>query len=110
MKLLRVLLRIALIALAAAALVGLTGIYGDLRRPGLPSAGWQAERGHRPGAPQVGYFPDVIGDGSVLAIFAFAGRILFRLRLSPVSRSEAPLTLLGLDRKPGNDRNRNPEV
>src|SRR4249919_2964738 len=105
MKWIRVLSRVALISLAAAAFVGLTGIYGDSRRPGLPSASWQAERGHRPSAPQVMYFPDVIGDGIVLAIFAFAGRIIFRLRLSPVSRNEAPSMSLGLDRKRGNATN-----
>jgi len=91
MKLVRVLSRIALISLAAAAFVGLTGIYRGSRRLGLPSASWQEERGHRPSAPQVRYFPDVIADGIVLAIFAFAGRIIFRLRLSPVSRNEEPL-------------------
>jgi hypothetical protein len=101
MKLVRVLSQIALISLAAAAFVGLTGIYGDSRRPAFPSASWQAERGHRPSAPQVRYFPDVIGDGIVLAIFAFAGRIIFRLRLSPVSRNEGQLKLLDLDRKRG---------
>jgi hypothetical protein len=37
----------------------------------------------------------------VLAIFAFAGRILFRLRLSPVSRNEGQLMLLNLNRKRG---------
>jgi hypothetical protein len=91
MKLVRVLSRIALISLAAAAFVGLTGIYGSTRRLGLPSASWQEEREHRPAAPQVRYFPDVIGDGMVLAIFAFAGRIIFRLRLSPASRNEGQL-------------------
>jgi hypothetical protein len=91
MKLVRVLSRIALISLAAAVFVGLTGIYGGSRRLGLPSASWQEERGHRLPAPQVDYFPDVIGDGIVLAIFAFAGRIIFRLRLSPVSRNEGQL-------------------
>jgi hypothetical protein len=104
MKWIRVVSRVALISLAAAAFIGLTGIYGVSRRHGLPSASWQEERGHRPSAPQVMYFPDVIGDGIVLAIFAFAGRIIFRLRLSPVSRNEGPLMLLGLDRKRGNAR------
>jgi hypothetical protein len=45
------------------------------------------------------------GDGIVLAIFAFAGRIIFRLRLFPVSRNEGPLMSSGLDRKRGNTRN-----
>jgi hypothetical protein len=99
MRLVRVLSRITLISLAAAAFVGLTGVYGNSRRSALPSASWQAEREHRPPAPQVGYFPDVIGDGIVLAIFAFAGRIIFRLRLSPASRIEGPMISLGLDPK-----------
>jgi hypothetical protein len=98
-KLNRVLSRIAILSLAAAAFVGLTGIYGASRRTALPSASWQAERRHRPSAPQDGDFQDVVGNGVVLAVFAFAGRILFRLRLSPVSRRERQLILLDLHRK-----------
>jgi|SRR4051812_27363546 hypothetical protein len=104
MKLVRVFSRILLISLAAAVFVGLTEMYGSSRRHRLPIASWQEERGHRPSAPQVGYFPDVIGDGIVLAIFAFAGRVIFRLRLSPVSRNEERLMVLGLHRKRGTAR------
>ena len=101
MKLKRVLTRLAILSLAAAAFVGLTEIYGGSRRTALPSANWQAERRHRPSAPQGGDLQDVVGNGVVLAIFAFAGRIIFRLRLSPVSRNEGQLKLLDLDRNRG---------
>jgi hypothetical protein len=99
----RVLSRLAILALAAAALVGLTGIYGGSRPPALPSANWQAERQHRPSAPQASDIQDVVGNCVVLAVFAFAGRVIFRLRLSPVSRSrsERQLIVLDLQRKRG---------
>ncbi len=101
MKLKRVLARLAILSLAAAAFVGLTEIYGGSRRTALPSTNWQAERRHRPSAPQGGDFQDVVGNGVVLAVFAFAGRIIFRLRLSSVSRSEQQLIQLDLHRKRG---------
>ena len=99
MKAIRILSRIAVIGMVAAVFVGLTQLYGSSSRIVLPGASWQVERQHRPPAPQVGYFADVIADTVVLAIFAFAGRIVFRLRLSPASRSEGQLTLLDLAQK-----------
>ena len=99
LKLVRVLSRIALLLLAAAALVGLTHIYGgSVRRP-LPSLDSQAERLHRPSAPQLSQFPEFVGDGMILALFALAGRIVFRLRLSAPSRSEGQPISLKLHRQ-----------
>jgi hypothetical protein len=98
-KLVRVLSRLALLSLAAAAFVGLTGIYGGSVRPPLPNPRWQAERRHRPSAPHVSQFPEFVGEGVVLALYAVAGRIVFRLRLSPASRSEGQPILLDLHRE-----------
>jgi hypothetical protein len=97
-KLVRTLSRFAFLSLAAAAFVGLTQIYGDSVRPPAPDPRWQAGREHRPSAPKVSKFPEFIGEGAVLAIFAVAGRITFRLRLSPVSRSQGQPILLNLHR------------
>ena len=99
MKLVRVLPRLALLSLAASAFVGLTGIYGGLVRAPLPNPSWQAERRHRPSAPHVTLFPEFVGEGMVLALYAFGGRIVFRLRLSPVSRSEGQPISLDLHRE-----------
>jgi hypothetical protein len=95
-KLVRVLSRLALLSLAAAAFVGLTRIYGGSVRLPVPDPNFQAERLHRPSAPQLGRFPEFVGDGMVLALFALAGRIIFRLRLSSVSRSDGQPILLKL--------------
>jgi hypothetical protein len=99
MKLVRVLSRLALLSLAAAGFVGLTGIYGDSVRPPLPNPRWQAVGQHRPSAPEVDQFPEFVAAGVELALFAVAGRMVFRLRLSPVSRSEGQPILLNLNRE-----------
>ena len=88
MKSVRVLSRIALLSLAAAALVGLTHVYGDRARPLLPNPRLQEVRRHRPAAPRVSLLPELLGEGMVVAIYAVAGRLVFRLRLSAVSRNE----------------------
>jgi hypothetical protein len=95
-KLVRVFSRLALLSLAAAAFVGLTGVYGGSVRVPLPNPGWQAERRHRPSAPHFSDFPEFAGEGMLLAFWAGCGRIVLRLRLSPASRSEGQPILLGL--------------
>ena len=97
-KLVRVLSRLALLSLAAAAFVGLTGIYGSSVRSPLPDPRWQAGRNHRPSEPEVSQFPEFIGESFLLVFFAVIGRIALRLRLSPVSRSEGQPILLDLHR------------
>ena len=110
-KLARVLSRLALLSLAVAALVGLTAIYGRSGQPHLPGPNSQAARLHRPSAPQLSKFPEFFGDGMILALFALAGRIVFRLRLSPVSRSEGQPVFWNLHREtPGPQSKREPEV
>jgi hypothetical protein len=96
MKLLNLLSRIALLLLCAAAFVGLTGIYARSVRIPLPSPGWQAMRRHRPSSPQVGEFPEFLGEGLIVALFLLAGRITLRLRLSPAPRNEGQPILLDL--------------
>ncbi len=96
MKFILVLSRLALLSLAAAGFAGLTGIYGGSVRPPLQDPQWRAGRDHRPSAPEVGQFPELIGEGMVLVIYAVAGRIVLRLRLSPASCIEGQLILLGL--------------
>ena len=98
MKLVRLLSRLALLSLAAAAFVGLTGIYGGSVRPPLPNPLYRATHRHRPSAPQVSHFLEFVGAGLVLALFAVGGRIALRLRLSPAPRSEGQAILLGLHR------------
>jgi hypothetical protein len=96
MKFVRGLSRLALLCLAAAAFAGLTGIYGSSVRLPIPDPQWRAARLHRPPAPEAGKFPELIGEGMVVAIYAVGGRIVFRLRLSAPSRSEGQPILLGL--------------
>lgn len=98
MKVARLLARCALLLVAAAALVGLTEMYGSSAKPPLPSPRSQAERLHRPSAPQIGYLPEFIGEGLFVAIFAGIGRLVFRLRLSPASCSEKEPALLDFHR------------
>jgi hypothetical protein len=101
MKLVRVgvLSRIALLSLAAAAFVGLTVVYyGGSVRDHSPDRHWQAVRRHRPSAPQVSQFLEFVAAALGLALFAAGGRIVFRLRLSPASRSEGQPIMLGLYR------------
>jgi len=96
MKFVQLLLRVALLSLAAAVFAGLTRLYGGSERPRLPNPGWQAERRHRPSQPHFGEFQEFVGEGGLLIFFAISGRIVLRLRLSPVSRSEGRPILLGL--------------
>ena len=99
MKTIRLLSRIALLSLAAAGFVRLTAIFGDSVQTQLPNRGWQAERRRRPSPPQLRYVAEFFGEGMVIAIYAVAGRLVFRLRLSPVSRAEGQPIFLDLRRR-----------
>jgi len=84
----------ALLSLAAAAFVGLTAIYGEVAPPQLPNPDWQASRRHRAPAPHVDEFPECVAEGMVVTIYAVAGRLLLRLRLSRVPHSQGkPIAL-----------------
>ena len=96
MKLIRVVARIAVVFLAAAAFVALTRAYARSVQVPLPDPGWRGERAHRPSAPELHKFQELVGEVVIVAIYAVAGRIVLRLRLSPASRSEGQPILLGL--------------
>ena len=98
MKIVRVLARTAVIALVAAAFVALTQAYGRSIQVPLPDPGWRGERAHRPSVPELEKFPELVGEGLVVAIYAVAGRVVLRLRLSPAPRNEGQPILLRLDK------------
>ena len=107
MRFIRVLSRLAILSLAAAAFAALTGFYGNSVQPN-PDPQWRLGRDHRPSAPEIGQFAELIGEAMVLGIYAVAGRIVLRLRLSPSSRSEGLPILLGLHR--GNKDYQQPQI
>jgi hypothetical protein len=95
-KLLRLLSRIVLLSLVAAAFVGLTEISCRSVRSPFPPDPW---REHRPSAPEVSQFPEFIFYFFFLVFWAAIGRIGLRLRLSPPSRGETELISLDLNRQ-----------
>jgi hypothetical protein len=100
-KLIRLFSRLALLSLVAAGFVLLTSVYGGpVRSPRLPEPEWLGELQRLPSWPQVGYLYELIGGFMVVAVCAVAGRIVFRLRLSPASRSKGQMVLLDLDWRP----------
>lgn len=109
MKFVRVLSRLMLLLLAAAAFVGLTGIYGSSARPPLPNPRYLAKHRYRPTAPQASQFLGFVIAGIELAIFAVGGRVL-RLRLSPVPPSEGRPILLDLDGGRRSRQGMDPEI
>jgi len=101
-NLVRVLVRLALLSLAAAVFAGFTGIYGSLVRTPVSNPMGRAERQHRRSEPEVTQFPEFIGYVFLFVFWAGIGRIALRLRLSPVSRSEVEPISLNLQRgRPG---------
>jgi hypothetical protein len=101
-KVLRVFSRIILLSLAAAAFVGLTGLYARSARIPLLLPVEQAERQHRPSEPEVSQFPEFIGMFFFFLFWVGIGRVGLRLRLSPVPRSEKqPISLNLQRRRPG---------
>ena len=93
----RVLFRLALLSVAAAVFVWLTEIYGGLVRLQAPYGDWQAGLRVRHSWPDPIQFPPFIGECALMVIWALLGRIVFRLRLSPASRSEKQPIALNLD-------------
>ena len=88
----RVLSRRALLAPAAAAFVGLTGIYGAPVWPPLTDPRYRASRTGAAGESVSG----IHRCGSRVGAFCSRGSIVFRLRLSPAPRGERQAILLGL--------------
>ena len=95
MKLVRLILRLTVLLLAAASFIGLTLLY---HRACSPDPQWWEGRAHRASAPDVSRIPEVVAEFIVVSIFAVGGRIVLRLRLSPASRSEGKPISLGLNK------------
>jgi hypothetical protein len=97
-KLVRVLRRLALILLAAAAFAGLTVLLSrSVRSPLRP----EVYRVHRRSEPEVSQFPELIAYVVLFVFWAVIGRIALRLRLSPPPRGETQPISLGLRRGRG---------
>ena len=97
MKLIRVLLSwLVPPVIIAAAFVGWRTIFGILIHLMLANARWRAalQGAWPPSAPELAYFPDFLYRAGLLALFCIAGRLVFRLRLTPLPRgtkfSETP--------------------
>jgi hypothetical protein len=73
--------RIAMIALAAAIFVGLTGMYADSIRPRGNRYG-DTEWRRRPSEPRLRRLPNFLGQFVVIALIAVGGRTVLRLRLT----------------------------
>jgi hypothetical protein len=108
-NLVRIVPRLALLSLVAAAFAGLTAIYGSSVRPPMRNPRYQAKHRYRPPAPQASQFVGFISAGIELAIFAAAGRVL-RLRLSTTPRNEGSPIVLDLNRGAGTAKHEGPEV
>lgn len=96
MKIVHVLSRIAFLSLAAAAFVGLTYIYGRSVRLPLSDPHDRAVRAHRPSGPHATEFPEFLADAIVITLYAVAGHVVFRLRLSTKSHSNKQPVILSL--------------
>lgn len=90
-KALRILSRLVLLSLAAAAFTLLTSLYArSIRTPSPTPHG----KHHRALAPKITELPEFFGEVILIAVCTVAGRLIFRLRLSPAPRRKTPLTLL----------------
>ena len=98
MRLARMLFRLVVLLVVGALFVELTAMYGRSAHPFMPNARGQWEIQHQPPTPSVGYVTDFLGQTILLAIFAWLGRMLLRLRLNPAPRNEGKPILLGLHR------------
>lgn len=88
MKLIRVLLSwLEVVLIAAAAFIAwITVYFRFVLHSMLTNAHWQTALQDWPSAPDVAYFPDFLYRAGLLALFCMAGRLVFRLRLNPMSR------------------------
>jgi len=73
--------RIAIIALSAALVIGLTEIYARSSAPRQNNQGERRELRHRPPELQLSAFPKFIRQCAVFAALALVGRKVLRLRL-----------------------------
>lgn len=87
---LRTLTRLLLLSLAAALCVLLTARLGAKVPAPSPAPRY---RMHRSLAPRITELPEFLGEALLLAACTTAGRLIFRLRLSPTPRKQQPLNL-----------------
>jgi hypothetical protein len=100
-KVVRVVSRLALLTLAAAAFAGLTGIYGSSVQVAAPSPRYREAHQHLPPAPQGSQFLEFLRAGLELAVFAVGGRLGLRLRLSSAPPGNGQPVVLGLSEGAG---------
>ena len=98
MNVVRVLSRLALLSLAAAAIAGLTWFCGGFVRVTPPGARYQEYHRYPPRAPRGSEYPGLIRAVLEVALFAVGGRLALRMRLAPVPSSERQPILLDLNR------------
>ncbi|MGA7158278.1 MAG: hypothetical protein WBY53_15625 [Acidobacteriaceae bacterium] len=80
MKTLQLFYRLLLLSAVAAIFIVLTALFATLIRPPSNAPHWKL---HRHSAPQLSGFPELLGEGLIVALCTVAGRFVFRLRLSP---------------------------
>ena len=97
MRFVRILLRLAVVSLAAGVFVMLTASFGNsVQAPPRDLLG-EITREHRPPWPDFSDSITILGEGVVLIMYALVGRIVLRLRLSPSPRNEEQLVRLKLE-------------
>ena len=75
--------RLVLLSLAATIFALLTSAYGKYVASPLPEQHWQL---HRSLTPKISELPEFLGEAILIGVCAVAGRVVFRLGLSPPSR------------------------
>jgi hypothetical protein len=93
MKTVRVLSRLAILSLAAAAFTLLTLLCSRFVHTPSPTPHWKL---HRSLGPKISELPELFGEGIVIAVCTVAGRLVFRLRLTPPSPTAGQLISLSL--------------
>lgn len=93
MNTMRTLSRLVILSLLAAAFALLTAMYG---RSMPHSSSSQHRKLHRSPAPKIKQLPDFLGAVVSIGVWTVAGRVVFRLRLSPQPPWKGQQISLGL--------------
>ena len=88
----RIVTRVAIIALAAAMFVGITGLLANFQAPDRHSR-FELERRRRPSEPQWNRLPSFLGEFVLIGVIAAAGRTILRLRLAANEPSDSRTSL-----------------
>jgi hypothetical protein len=78
----KVLTRVAMIAVAAAVFVGLTWIYAGWIREPAPNPKRVLRERHRDAGARLAVFPKFVGQVGLVGLIALAGRKVLRVRLT----------------------------